>query len=314
MSDQTELNARLSAFFARRAASIVPGASNALAARIAQDVGFEAVYVTGAGVTNSYLGTPDIGLITLTELAQHVATIRDACTVPLIVDADTGFGNAINVGRTVKVLERAGASAIQLEDQDFPKKCGHFTGKSIIPSAEMVMKIRAAVDARGNENFQIIARTDAIACNGIEDALERAHAYVEAGADVTFVEAPTSLEDMARIAKDIPVPQIVNLVAGGMTPMSDTARLREMGFSVVLYANAALQAAMRAMQEVLSHLHANGSLAGAEDLLVDFRERQRLVGKPWYDEQEQRYALPKADASAKEKGKGNGANGAHPTL
>jgi 2-methylisocitrate lyase-like PEP mutase family enzyme len=304
MSAQTDLNAGLAALFARRDASIVPGAANALAARIAEDVGFEAVYVTGAGVTNSYIGTPDIGLITLTELAQHVATMRDACTVPLIVDADTGFGNAINVGRTVKMLERA--SGIQLEDQDFPKKCGHFTGKSIIPAAEMVMKIRAAADARADANLQIIARTDAIACNGIEDALARAHAYVEAGADVIFVEAPTSLEEMARIAREIDVPQIMNLVAGGMTPMSDTARLREMGFSVVLYANAALQAAMRAMHEVLSHLHAKGSLAGAEGLLVDFRERQRLVGKPWYDAQEQRYALQKTNGSM------TGADSAHP--
>ena len=291
MTDQSTLNARIRDLFARRNATIVPGASNALAARIAEDVGFEAVYVTGAGVSNSYLGTPDIGLLTLTELAQHVAVIRDAVTLPLIVDADTGFGNAINVGRTVKVLERAGASAIQLEDQDFPKKCGHFTGKTIIPTDEMVMKIRAATDARSDPNFQIIARTDAIACNGIEDAIDRAHRFVEAGADVTFVEAPTSTADMERIAREISVPQIINLVAGGLTPMTEGERLRTMGFSVVLYANAALQAAMQAMHKVLAHLHAHGSVDGVQDMLVDFRERQRLVGKDWYDVQEKRYAL-----------------------
>lgn len=292
MSDQASLNARLKVMVERRSATLVPGASNALAARIAEDVGFEAIYVTGAGVTNSYLGVPDLGLLTLTELAQHVATIREAVSVPLIVDADTGFGNAINVGRTVKVLERAGASAIQLEDQDFPKKCGHFTGKGLVPVAEMAMKIRAAVDARRDRDFQIIARTDAIAGNGVEDALERAAMFVEAGADMIFVEAPTSLADMDRIARTVAVPQIINLVAGGgMTPMADLDRLRAMRFAVVLYANAALQAAMRAMHQTLLHLHRTGSLAGATDLLVDFGERQRLVGKPWYDEQERRYAV-----------------------
>jgi 2-methylisocitrate lyase-like PEP mutase family enzyme len=296
MADQASLSKRLRDLFQRRSATLVPGASNALAARIAEDVGFEAVYVTGAGVTNSYLGAPDLGLLTLTELAQHVATMREAVSVPLIVDADTGFGNAINVGRTVRVLERAGANAIQLEDQEFPKKCGHFTGKAVIPAAEMAMKIRAAIDARVDRNFQIVARTDAIACNGIEDALERAMMFVDAGADVIFVEAPTSLEDMERIARIIPVPQIINLVAGGMTPMADIEHLRSMRFSVVLYANAALQAAMHAMHQILTHLHSTGSLEGANDLLVDFRERQRMVGKSRYDEQERRYAI--ADGSA----------------
>lgn len=285
------LNKRLKGVFQRREATLVPGASNAIAARIIEDVGFEAVYVTGAGVTNSYLGTPDLGLITLTELAQHVATMREAVSLPLIVDADTGFGNPVNVVRTVKVLARSGANGIQIEDQDFPKKCGHFSGKSVIPAAEMAAKIRAAADARPDDDFQIIARTDAIACNGIEDALERAVLYIEAGADVTFVEAPGTLVDMERIARELPVPQIINLVAGGLTPMTDLETLRKMGFGVVLYANAALQAAMYAMQHVLSHLRETGSLAQVADLLMDFQERQRLVAKPHFDELEYRYSV-----------------------
>lgn len=290
MTDQARLNESLKTLLAGRNAAVVPGAGNALAARIAEDVGFEAIYVTGAGVTNSYLGAPDIGLLTMSELVQHVATIRDAVSIPLIVDGDTGFGNAINVGRTVRAVERAGASAIQIEDQEFPKKCGHFTGKEVIPAAEMAMKIRAAADARHDANFQIIARTDAIACTGVEDALERAMMYIEAGADVTFVEAPTSLAVMERIARDLPVPQVANLVAGGgLTPMASTAELQRMGFGMVLYANASLQAAMLAMQKVLSHLRQEGSLDGVADLLVDFKERQRLVRKPQYDADERRY-------------------------
>ena len=174
----------------RGAKPVLPGAANALTARVIEDLGFAAIYVTGAGVTNTFLGMPDIGLISVTELAIHVGAMREAVALPLIVDADTGFGNALNVGRTIQTLERAGANAIQIEDQDFPKRCGHFSGKSVIPCAEMVQKIRAAVDARNDPDLVIMARTDAIAVNGFDDAMERAAAYIEAGADMTFVEAP----------------------------------------------------------------------------------------------------------------------------
>jgi 2-methylisocitrate lyase-like PEP mutase family enzyme len=183
------------------AALLLPGVANALAARVVADQGFAAAYVTGAGIANTFFGVPDIGLVTVSELAAHVAAIREAFAGPLVVDADTGFGNAVNVVRTVQLLERAGADALQIEDQVFPKRCGHFAGKEVIPAAEMVAKIKAAVDTRHDPDLLIIARTDAIAPEGFAAALERAAAYREAGADVTFVEAPTSIEEIAEIPR-----------------------------------------------------------------------------------------------------------------
>jgi 2-methylisocitrate lyase-like PEP mutase family enzyme len=283
-------NRRLRALLNRREAVLLPGVANALAARVIEDIGFEAIYVSGAGVTNTYLGVPDIGLISVTELAENVAAIRDAVSLPLIVDADTGFGNAINVGRTVKTLERSGANAIQLEDQDFPKRCGHFSGKHVIPRAEMVQKIHAAVDARNDPDLAIMARTDAIAVNGFEDAIERAAAYIEAGADITFVEAPRSELQMRDIPKRLPVPQLVNIVAGGLTPMVEFDTLAKMGFTLILYANAALQASVAGMQKVLGHLHTRGSLDGVMPFLASFEERQRLVAKPHFDALEKKYS------------------------
>ena len=190
------------------AALLLPGVSNALAARVVADLGFPVAYVTGAGIANTFLGVPDNGLVTMTELVEHVAAIRDAFPGPLVVDMDTGFGNALNTMRAVRALERAGANALQIEDQVFPKRCGHFAGKEVIPAAEMVAKIKAAVDARWEDDLLIVARTDAIATDGFEAALERATAYREAGADVTFVEAPTTLEEIADIPRRLPWPQL----------------------------------------------------------------------------------------------------------
>jgi 2-methylisocitrate lyase-like PEP mutase family enzyme len=280
---------RLKDILARRAAVTVPGAANALFARVIEDLGFEAVYVTGAGVANMLLGAPDIGLTTMTEVSEAVAAIADAVSLPLIVDADTGFGNAVNMVRTVRTLERAGASGIQIEDQVFPKKCGHFAGKHVIPADEMVQKIKAAVDARRDQSLQIIARTDARAIEGLDRALERANAYIAAGADVTFVEAPTSLDELARIAKDLPVPQVANIVFGGKTPDPGRDKLAELGFSIVLYANAALQAALKASYDVLGALKTEGSLKSVGDRLASFDERQRSVAKDVWDEREARY-------------------------
>src|SRR3954447_19488575 len=181
---------RVKALFRSRRAAILPGTPNALFARVIAAHGFEAVYVTGAGIANMSFGVPDIGLVTLTELVDHVAAIADAIDVPILADADTGFGNPISTARTLRLLERAGAAGIQIEDQVFPKKCGHFAGKQVIPAGEMVQKIEAAVDARHDGDLQIVARTDARAIEGLEAAIARAQAYVEAGADVTFVEAP----------------------------------------------------------------------------------------------------------------------------
>ena len=281
--------ARLKALLARRAAITVPGAANALFARVIEDLGFEAVYVTGAGVANMLLGAPDIGLTTLTEVTETVAAIADAVSIPIIVDADTGFGNAVNVIRTVRTLERAGAAGIQIEDQVFPKKCGHFSGKDVISRDEMVQKIKAAVDTRHDPSLQIIARTDARAVEGLERALERARAYVEAGADATFVEAPTNLDELARIPSVVAVPQVANIVFGGKTPDPGREKLAELGFSIVLYANAALQAALKASYDVLGVLKAEGSLQSVAPRLASFEERQRAVAKGKWDAREARY-------------------------
>jgi 2-methylisocitrate lyase-like PEP mutase family enzyme len=272
------------------AALILPGVANAIAARVVADCGFSAAYVTGAGIANTYLGIPDNGLVTLSELTDHVAAIREAFTGPLMVDADTGFGNALNMGRTVKVLERAGADAIQIEDQVFPKRCGHFEGKEIIASAEMVAKIKAAVDARSDPDLMIVARTDAIAVEGFNAAIDRAHAFREAGADVGFVEAPTSPEQLTAVGR-LPWPQLANIVIGGKTPELPNEKLKELGFAGVLYANAALQAAVLGMQRALTHLKQHGRIGDAKDLLASFAERQRLVGIGRFETLERKYKV-----------------------
>jgi 2-methylisocitrate lyase-like PEP mutase family enzyme len=270
-------------------AAIFPGTPNALFARVIEDLGYEAVYITGAGIANMSLGVPDVGLVTLTELAEHVAQICDVVSVPVLADADTGFGNPVNMTRTVSVLERAGAAGIQIEDQAFPKKCGHFKGKDVIPLGEMVQKIKAAVDSRRDGDFQIVARTDARAIEGIGAAIARAQAYVEAGADVTFVEAPLDLAEMRRISSEIEAPQIANMVFGGLTPALPQREFAKLGFGGVLYANAALQAALKSVGDVMAALRRDGSLASVAERLAGFEERQRLVDKPRYDELEQRY-------------------------
>jgi 2-methylisocitrate lyase-like PEP mutase family enzyme len=268
---------------------VLPGAADALAARAIEDAGFTALYVTGAGIANSYLGMPDIGLTTLTEVADHLWRIRDAVSIPILVDADTGFGNPINVQRTVRMLERAGAGAVQFEDQVSPKRCGHFEGKEVVPAAEMVRKIQAAVDARRSASTLIVARTDARAVEGLNGALERAAAYQEAGADLLFVEAPQSLEELRSIPARVRARHLCNIVYGGKTPMLPREQLAEMGFVGVLYANAALQAAVKAMAHVLGHLHRSGSLAGVEDALASFDERQRVVNYPRFKALEERF-------------------------
>ena len=271
-----------------RSAALLPGAANALSARIIEDVGFEAVYLTGAGVTNTQLGLPDLGLVTATEIAETTARISDVCRLPVLVDMDTGFGNALNTYSTVQKLERAGAAGIQIEDQVFPKKCGHFAGKEVIPIEEMLGKLKACLDARTDENTLIVARTDARAIEGFEAALERAHRMAEVGVDVLFVEAPESVEEIRAIGA-LPTPQLVNFVVGGKTPMMEVDELKAAGFSLVLFANAALQASVKAQQEVLASLLANGSLRDVGDRLATFAERQRMVGKPELDALVARY-------------------------
>ncbi|OWT53746.1 isocitrate lyase/PEP mutase family protein [Candidimonas nitroreducens] len=269
---------------------IVPGAFNALSAKVVADQGFEAVYLTGAGLTNMYYGIPDLAFIGLRDVAEHTARIRDAVDIPLIVDGDTGFGNAVNVYHTVKALERAGADAIQIEDQTFPKRCGHFSGKEVAPLPEMLGKIRAAADARVDENFLIIARTDSRAVLGFEAAIDRARQFAEAGADILFVEATESLEEVRQVPKLLKQPQLINIVVGGKTPALPAEELGGLGYGLVLYANAALQSAVTGMQRALGILKRDGKLDEDPELVAPFRERQRLVSKALYDELEKRYA------------------------
>lgn len=268
---------------------LVPGAFNALSARIVADMGFKAVYVTGAGVTNMGLGMPDQAFIGLHEMAEHTSRIRDAVDLPLIVDADTGFGNALNTYHTMRTLERAGADCIQLEDQVSPKRCGHFNGKEVISTPEMMSKIKAACDARQDANLMIMARTDAAATEGFESALERAQRYAEAGADLLFVEAVTTLDDIKALPRRLSSPQLINMVIGGKTPVTHTDDLKAMGYALILYANAALQGAVAGMQNALRHLQTDGRLDEDPALVVSFAERQRLVNKPTWDALEKKY-------------------------
>ncbi len=275
----------------QRRGLMVAGASNALTARLIEQLGFEAVYLTGAGITNTFYGMPDLGFISLADLVQHTAATRDAVELPIIVDADTGFGNALNVRHTVRSLERAGANAIQLEDQVMPKKCGHFSGKAVIPAKEAASKIKAAVDARHNKDFLIIARTDARAVDGFEQALERAALFIECGADITFVEAPESLDEIRRIPQFLPVPQLVNVVIGGKTPTLDAADFAKMGFGLILYANAALQGSLHGMTAALRQLRDSGRLDEDSGLVSAFAVRQKLVQKDLFDELDKLYSV-----------------------
>jgi len=269
---------------------VLPGAANALGARIIEDVGFDAAYVTGAGVANTFLGAPDLALLSLTQMADHVAAMSAAVSIPLVVDADTGYGNAVNVRHTVRTLERAGASAIQLEDQTFPKRCGHFDGKDVIESHEMTQKIRAAVDAREDPDLLLIARTDARAVHGIEEACRRANLYRDAGADVLFVEAPLDEREIEYVARHVEGRKMINYVEGGSTPELPHERLAELGFSVALYANLALLAGVGAMQRVLAELLKTGATTESGVQNASWDERQRLVRTPEYMALSERYA------------------------
>ncbi|MCC2593949.1 oxaloacetate decarboxylase [Tessaracoccus sp. OS52] len=269
---------------------LLPGAPNALTARLIEDLGFEALYVSGAGVANTFLGAPDIGLVSLSELTQHVAAIRDAVDIPIVVDADTGFGNALNMRRTVHELVRAGANALQIEDQITPKRCGHFEGKDIISAGEMVGKIHAATDARGDSEVLIIARTDALGVVGLDQACERASLYLAEGADVAFVEAPVSREQLEEIPKRVDGPVVANIVEGGKTPQLPLADLEAFGYSMVLYANAAMRAGISGMTKVLQSLKTQGDTLSVLDDLASWNLRQDLVRKPSFDALDAKYA------------------------
>ena len=280
---------QLKALAEARRGVIVPGAFNALSARVVADLGFEAIYVTGAGVTNMWFGLPDQAFMGLTDIADHTARIRDAVEVPLIVDADTGFGNALNTYHAVRTLERAGADCIQLEDQVSPKRCGHFNGKEVIATDEMLGKIKAAVDARRDPDLLIMARTDAAAVHGFEAAVERAQRFAEAGADILFVEAVTSADEIRALPQRLAKPQLMNMVIGGKTPIFSAEELGGLGYGIVLYANAALQGAVAGMQKALTVLRDTQRIDEDPALVAPFAERQRLVRKGEWDALEKRY-------------------------
>jgi 2-methylisocitrate lyase-like PEP mutase family enzyme len=280
---------RLRRWLAEKSAVIVPGAGNALAARIIADLGFDVVYLSGAGLTNTMLGLPDLAFVSLPELVQNTAAISEVVDLPLIVDADTGFGNAINVRQTVRALERAGANVIQLEDQISPKRCGHFSGKAVIDVEEMCGKIKAAVEGRRSSDTLIMARTDARAVEGFDAAVKRGRHYQSAGADILFVEAPESVEELAALPGLIAAPLLLNIVVGGKTPVVAREELAQMGYALVLYANVALQGAIAGMQNALRVLQSKGQISEGGPL-VSFKERQRLVGKTTFDELDRRYA------------------------
>ncbi|HYF91557.1 MAG TPA: oxaloacetate decarboxylase [Symbiobacteriaceae bacterium] len=274
---------------AQPGALLLPGAYDAMAAKLAALAGFKAVYLSGSALAMSRFGYPDVGLLTMTEVMDQVRRVTSAVDIPVVVDADTGYGNALNVWRTVREAEASGAAAIQLEDQDFPKKCGHFEGKQVVSASEMVGKIKAALEARQTD-LLIIARTDARAVNGLDDAIARAQAYAEAGAEIIFVEAPRSREEMARICQSVKAPLLINVVEGGKTPQLSMAELAELGYKVVLYPTSSIRAVAYSLQTYYTELDAKGTTADMTDRFITFEERNRLNRLSWFEEWERKFS------------------------
>lgn len=289
LGDPTTPRARLRALIAAPTPLVAPGAYDALSARLVEQAGFDAVYLTGFGATASLLGRPDVGLLSASEMADQARRIVDAVDVPVVVDADTGYGNAVNVVRTVRVLEQAGVAGLHLEDQVTPKKCGHMADKAVVSSDEMVGKIRAAVAARRDEGLVLIARTDAAAVEGLDAAIARARAYAAAGADVLFVEAPTSEADIRRVARELGgvAPLLFNAAEGGRTPPLTLEVVADLGFSLVLYPIATLLAASAAVRSVLATIRADGTPHDAA--LPTFDAFTATVGLPEVRELEARF-------------------------
>jgi carboxyvinyl-carboxyphosphonate phosphorylmutase len=290
---------RLRALLAQPEIILAPGAYDALSARLIEAAGFPAVYMTGFGTSASLLGRPDVGLLTMPEMVDNARRIVEAVGVPVIADADTGYGNPINVIRTVQAYERAGVAAIHIEDQVAPKKCGHMEGKQVTPPEEMVEKVRAAVAARRSPEFTIIARTDARAVEGLERALDRARAYRDAGADVLFVEAPQSEEEIDAIARALPdVPLLFNWAEGGKTPPVDLEHLQAWGFRIVIFPISALLVATRAIGEALAEIKRAGTPLPIIEHLPRFNEFTDFIGLPEIRELEQRFGTAGADERA----------------
>jgi len=278
MADVETLQARLT----HEPIIVAPGVYDAFTALLATQVGFTTLYVSGAAIAYTRLARPDIGLVSMAEVAQTVAVIRDRVSAHLIVDADTGYGNALNVARTIREFERVGANAIQIEDQDFPKRCGHLDGKELIPAAEMCGKLRAALDARRTRETLVIARTDAIAVEGFDRAIERAIMYRETGADILFVEAPKTRDDLARMAAALnrQAPLMANMVEGGKTPPLSAAELEAIGFALVIFPGGIVRALGRTANEYYGSLARHGSTEPFHSQMLDFTGLNNLIGTP----------------------------------
>lgn len=270
---------------------VAPGVYDALGARLVEEAGFEACYLSGASVSYSLLGKPDIGLVTAAEMAERAARICEAVRIPVLADADTGYGNALNVRRTVQAYEQAGVAAIQLEDQEFPKRCGHLEGKRVIPRAEMMQKVRAACEVRRDPGLLIIARTDARASEGLDAAVARASAYAEAGADVCFVEAPQDARELAAIPPRVPRPALANMVEGGRTPLHSAAELEAMGYAAVIFPGALARLTAHTARAFLAELRSSGSSAAWRDRMLSFDALNQLLGIGEVRELEKRYQV-----------------------
>jgi carboxyvinyl-carboxyphosphonate phosphorylmutase len=257
---------------------VMPGAYDALSAKIVEQAGFQAVTLGGYPTSATLLAKPDVALLSLTEMVRHTQYLVDAVDIPVFADGDTGHGNATNVARTIKEFEKAGVAGLFIEDQVFPKRCGHMEGKQVIPTGEMVVKLKAALDARTDPDLVIMARTDALAIHGLDAAIERANCYREAGADLIFIEAPPSVEDMRRITREVNAPTMANMIEGGRTPLLTPAELQAIGYDVVVSPLAALYAAAWAVRRVMEELRASGTTQGCLDRMISFEEFNRLVG------------------------------------
>ncbi len=268
---------------------IMPAAYDAVSSIIIEQVGFKATTISGHATSATVLGKPDLSLLTLTEMVNQTRNICEAVNIPVLVDGDTGHGNVLNVMRTVKEFEKAGAAGLFIEDQTFPKRCGHLEGKQVIPTEEMVAKIKAAVDAREDSDFVIQARTDALATHGIDEAIDRANIYKEAGADLLFVEAPITEEDLTRINKDVKGPTVAIQGEGAKTPLTTVKALEKIGFDVVVYPGSALYAAAWAIENVMKELKNNGTTKGYMDRMYLFPDFNKLMGVERFLEKESSY-------------------------
>ncbi|MCH8129859.1 MAG: isocitrate lyase/phosphoenolpyruvate mutase family protein [Acidobacteria bacterium] len=291
--------ARLRALLSADAPVVAPGAFNALFARLIEEAGFDAVYLTGAGVANALLGQPDLGLVTMSEMVMVAERICEVVDVPVIADGDTGYGGVHNVARTVAAYERAGVAAIQIEDQQFPKRCGHFEGKEVVSADEMVERVVAARRARsGDDGIVIIARTDAAAVEGIENAIVRARTYGEAGADLLFVEAPSSRDELAMVAGELgDWPLVANMVEWGRTPLLSAQELGDLGFTLILFPGSVTRTVTRAARETLDELRSTGTTIGRLDQMATFDEVNRVVGLSEADEFERSITDAASDGS-----------------